>query len=70
MYKLANAVTSIMIAASSLIVIGVVLYSIVLAINESAAPRGQVQVSEISQAQVPALADANVDVPTHGRLAL
>ena len=63
MYKLVNLVTSTMIGASAVIVLGVVVYSSVLAINGANAPRGDVQISEIAQSEVPALAEAGPDSP-------
>ena len=49
MYKLVNLVTSTMIGASAVIVLGVVVYSFVLAINGANAPHGDVQITEITQ---------------------
>jgi hypothetical protein len=58
MYKFVASLLSIMTAASAVIVIGVVVYSTVLAINESIAPQGEVYVSEIAtQEELPVLAD-------------
>ncbi len=61
MYKLVNLVTSVMIGASAVIVLGVVVYSFVLAINGANAPHGDVQITEITQSEMPALADAGAD---------
>jgi hypothetical protein len=71
MYKLVSAVISLMTAASGLIVIGVVLYSIVLAINDSAAPRGEVQITEIAAPEeLPVFADAKDETPARSPVPL
>ena len=72
MYKFVASLLSIMTAASAVIVIGVVVYSTVLAINESIAPRGQVYVSEIVAAQdeLPVLANTKEEKSARSPLSL
>ena len=60
MNRIIALVFSLMTAASGLIVIGVVGYSIALALNESLAPRGQVSITELAPAEpTPVFAAAN-----------
>jgi len=62
MNRIVAGVISLMTAASGLIVIGVVVYSIVVAINESTAPRGQVSITEFAASDsTPVFADAQVE---------
>ena len=72
MYKLVAALITTMTAASAAIVIGVVVYSIVLAVNESSAPRGSVYVTEIAtpQDEVRVLADTKDEISARSPLPL
>ncbi|MFL6547419.1 MAG: hypothetical protein ACJ8OJ_01925 [Povalibacter sp.] len=70
MNKIIAAVLTLMTGASGLVALGVVIYSMVLAIDESTAPRGQVYITEISApAETPVFADAKVKTDRN-RLAL
>jgi hypothetical protein len=68
MYKLVSVASAAMIAASTLVVLGVLAYSSFLALNEFTAPTGSVSITQIEQDALPVLADAKDVQPAQSSL--